>query len=163
MLIHYQANETYYCGRANVRVLRRFRDEAKSRGRPNLGWCIDVRVIIREGKHHQIRRMAKRSGFHVVSLHRVSIASILKIESVPLPGQCRWLTLEEIHNLYEGLLLNDPVSDRHSSHRARLVETKVVETQHKKRIEKYISCWSKAWSLSTIFFLIRIINNCTLI
>jgi hypothetical protein len=58
--------------------------------------------------------MAKRSGFHVVSLHRVSIASILKIESVPLPGQCRWLTLEEIETLYEGLLLNVAVELKNS-------------------------------------------------
>ena len=59
--------------------------------------------------------MAKRSGFHVVSLHRVSIASILKIESVPLPGQCRWLTLEEIETLYENLLLNvEEESEYHS-------------------------------------------------
>ena len=86
--------------------MRRFRDESKSRGRPNLGWCIDVRVIIREGKHHQIRRMAKRSGYHVASLHRVSIASILTIETIPTPGQCRWLTIEEVQVLYEGLLLN---------------------------------------------------------
>lgn len=91
--------------------MRRFRDELKSRGRPNLGWCIDVRVVIREGKHHQIRRMAKRSGYHVASLHRVSIASVLKIESVPLAGQCRWLTYEEIQILYEGLLLNPEIPD----------------------------------------------------
>ena len=63
-------------------------------------------MIIREGKHHQIRRIAKRHGFIVARLHRVSIASILKVESVPTPGQCRWLSLSEIHELYEGLLLN---------------------------------------------------------
>jgi 16S rRNA U516 pseudouridylate synthase RsuA-like enzyme len=50
--------------------------------------------------------MAKRSGFHVVSLHRIRIASILHIDSVPIPGQCRWLTDQEIAQLYEGLLLN---------------------------------------------------------
>lgn len=89
-----------------MKALRRFRDSSRDRGRSDMGWCIDVRVRIREGKHHQIRRMAKRSGFHVVSLHRVCIASILNIESIPMPGQCRWLTLLEIHELYEGLLLN---------------------------------------------------------
>ena len=55
--------------------------------------------------------MAKRQGFHVVSLHRISIASILKVTSVPLPGECRWLGLDEIHRLYEGLLLNAPAAD----------------------------------------------------
>jgi hypothetical protein len=49
--------------------------------------------------------MAKRHGFIVSALHRVSIASILKIESVPEPGECRWLQLGEIESLYDGLLL----------------------------------------------------------
>lgn len=43
---------------AEVSVLRRWNDskyvyhESKS----SLGWCVDVRVRIAEGKHHQIRR-----------------------------------------------------------------------------------------------------------
>lgn len=94
-----------------MKIIRRYRDESLSKGRYNLGWCIDVVVIIREGKHHQIRRMAKRQGFHVVSLHRISIASILKVTSVPTPGECRWLELDEIHRLYEGLLLNTPAAE----------------------------------------------------
>jgi hypothetical protein len=69
-----------------------------------------------EGKHHQIRRIAKRSGFHVVSLHRVRIAGILSVDSVPEPGQCRWLTDDEIGILYEGLLLK---SDHNSVSRER--------------------------------------------
>lgn len=100
-----QENETIHCGRSDVHILRRYRDESRSRGRPDLGWIIDVRVRIREGKHHQIRRMAKRHGFIVAALHRVSIASILKIDSVPEPGECRWLQLDEVESLYDGLLL----------------------------------------------------------
>lgn len=88
-----------------MHILRRYRDESRSRGRPDLGWVIDVSVKIREGKHHQVRRMAKRHGFHVAKLHRSSIASILKVESVAEPGQCRWLRLDEIESLYKGLLL----------------------------------------------------------
>lgn len=49
--------------------------------------------------------MAKRHGFIVAKLHRVSIASILNIDSVPEPGECRWLQLDEIESLYKGLLL----------------------------------------------------------
>jgi hypothetical protein len=106
-----QENETIRCGKSDVHILRRYRDESRSRGRPDLGWIIDVRVKIREGKHHQIRRMAKRHGFIVAALHRVSIASILKIESVPEPGECRWLQLDEIESLYNGLLLG-PLNSR---------------------------------------------------
>lgn len=84
-----KANIVYHCSRADVRVIRRFRNIEMSKGRPNLGWTIDLRIVIREGKHHQIRRMAKRAGYHIVSLHRVRIANILSVESIPTPGQCR--------------------------------------------------------------------------
>ena len=39
----------------------------------------------------------------MASLHRVSIASILSVASVPSPGDCRWLTRAEVLELYQGL------------------------------------------------------------
>ena len=66
-------------------------------------------IVLREGKHHQIRRIAKRSGFHVARLHRVRIAGILSVDSIPNPGDCRWLTIEEINALYEGLQIDKSI------------------------------------------------------
>jgi hypothetical protein len=37
-------NCLFHCDAADVKVLRRYRDESLSRGRPNLGWCVDVRI-----------------------------------------------------------------------------------------------------------------------
>lgn len=51
----------------------------------------------------QIRRMCSRSKFIVRTLHRVKIASILSIETIPKPGDCRWLTCEEVIELSRGL------------------------------------------------------------
>ena len=50
--------------------------------------------------------MCNRSKFIVKTLHRVQIASILRIASVPEPGDCRWVTREEVQELYEGLGLD---------------------------------------------------------
>jgi hypothetical protein len=101
---------TYSCDApADLKILKRYQDMSLSRGRDNLGWCLDVRVVLREGKHHQIRRIARRSGYMVASLHRVRIAGILSVDSIPVPGQCRWLTEDEIVTLYEGLQLDTSV------------------------------------------------------
>lgn len=51
------------------------------------------------GKHHQIRRMAHRQGYHVIGLKRVCISGILSIDTVPLPGDCRWLTVQEYNTI----------------------------------------------------------------
>ena len=74
-------------------------------GRPDLGWVIEVKVTLNEGKHHQIRRMASLNGYKVISLTRICIASILNINSVPNPGDCRWLTEGEIEEIYRELRL----------------------------------------------------------
>lgn len=88
----------------SVNVTAIYQDERLSRGRAELGWCVDVELTILEGKHHQIRRMAKRNKFIVVSLHRQRIAGILSVdERIAQPGDCRWLTKEEerliLHNI----------------------------------------------------------------
>lgn len=79
-------------------------DPAHAQGRPDLGWSITVKVTLTEGKHHQIRRMARRSRFCVLALKRLRIARILDIESVPQPGDCRWLTDEEVQQLQTHLV-----------------------------------------------------------
>ena len=99
-------NIVYNCVEADVKVLRRYRDVSRSRGRGDLGWTIVIRVVLREGKHHQIRRLAHRAGYHIVSLHRRTIASILSSETIPTPGQCRYVTTAELDELYAGLLLS---------------------------------------------------------
>lgn len=88
---------------ADVKILRRWQEPKLTLGQPFLGWCLEVRVRLQEGKHHQIRRIASRAGLTVISLTRTRIAGILCLDSVPEPGQCRWLTHEEIGALYEGL------------------------------------------------------------
>ena len=55
--------------------------------------------MILTGKHHQIRRMAQRNDYCVLSLTRVTIAGILSIQSVPKPGDCRWLTATEFDHI----------------------------------------------------------------
>ena len=47
------------------RLIRRYQNAAFTMGRPDLGlgWCFEVSVFLREGKHHQIRRAVKRTGF----------------------------------------------------------------------------------------------------
>jgi 16S rRNA U516 pseudouridylate synthase RsuA-like enzyme len=93
--------------KATVTVLRTWRSEEHSFGRPNLGWIIDLKVVIHEGKHHQIRRLASRSAYRVISLCRTRISKILSIESVPSPGDCRWLSEQEVYELCEALLQCD--------------------------------------------------------
>jgi hypothetical protein len=71
--------------------------------RPQRGWCLDLEICIREGKHHQIRRMIRRSHLKLLTLCRIQIASILRIESVPSPGDCRWLEEWEVDEIYHAL------------------------------------------------------------
>jgi 16S rRNA U516 pseudouridylate synthase RsuA-like enzyme len=87
---------------SDVRIVRRWRDEALSRGgHPMLGWCVELEVVLTEGKHHQIRRMAKRYRLHVISLCRISIGGVLHIESIAEEGACRHLNETEVQELYE--------------------------------------------------------------
>jgi 16S rRNA U516 pseudouridylate synthase RsuA-like enzyme len=85
-------------------VVRKYQDPEYSfnNARPYLGWCIEFRFVLREGKHHQIRRICNRSKLKVLSLTRVRLANILSLESVPVPGDCRWLTTAEMDALYAG-------------------------------------------------------------
>lgn len=54
-----------------------------------------ARVVIYEGKYHQIKRMFHAVGNRITSLHREKIGSIVLDESLPLGGY-RSLTAEEM-------------------------------------------------------------------
>lgn len=92
---------------AHIKVLRHFQDPAfNPHHRDNQGWVIDVQVIIHEGKHKQIRRLAKRAGYHVISLCRTKICGdLLTLDMVPEPGNCKWLSVEQKRQLYCALKL----------------------------------------------------------
>ncbi|WP_404363276.1 pseudouridine synthase [Marinobacter sp.] len=55
----------------------------------------EARVIIYEGRYHQVKRMFHAVGNRVVSLHRESMGEIRLDENLP-PGNWRALTEEEI-------------------------------------------------------------------
>lgn len=63
----------------------------------------NVKVILAEGKNHQVRRICYRSGLKVKGLHRRSIAGILNDKKVPRPGDVRWLSDVDIRELRSGL------------------------------------------------------------
>lgn len=55
----------------------------------------EARVIIHEGRYHQVKRMFAALGNEVVELHRESIGPI-KLDDDLLPGEYRELTPEEV-------------------------------------------------------------------
>ena len=57
------------------------------------------KVVLREGKHHEVKRIFKVFGSKVVHLHRRSFAG-LEIDTVA-PGKYRELKKSEIDNLNE--------------------------------------------------------------
>ena len=61
----------------------------------------EVFIILREGKYHQIKRMAEAVENKVVYLKRVSIGRVSLDESLA-EGQCRELTAEEVSLLKGG-------------------------------------------------------------
>jgi 16S rRNA U516 pseudouridylate synthase RsuA-like enzyme len=49
--------EHFEVDRSRVEFVKRYSDSKYTYGRPDLmGWCIEIRINIAEGKHHQIRR-----------------------------------------------------------------------------------------------------------
>ena len=101
----------YSTQRAHITIQRRWQEPRFSRGQQHLGWCVQVSIEIREGKHHQIRRMARRSQLTVMSLKRIRIAGILHLSSIPNPGDCRWLRENEVEYLLS------QISDRRQTQR----------------------------------------------
>ena len=57
-----------------------------------------LRLVLTEGKYHQVKRMVAAVGNRVEGLHRSSIGD-LQLPADLLPGQWRWLTPEEVQAL----------------------------------------------------------------
>ena len=57
-----------------------------------------VRVILREGRYHQVKRMFAALGNHVTALHREAIGGVV-LDSELEPGQYRALSANEIEVL----------------------------------------------------------------
>jgi len=54
-----------------------------------------VRIMICEGKYHQVKRMFAATGNKVVSLHRMKMGK-LELDNTLKPGECREITPEEL-------------------------------------------------------------------
>lgn len=54
-----------------------------------------VKIMICEGKYHQVKRMFAAAGNKVVSLHRSKMGN-LELDSTLKPGECREITPEEL-------------------------------------------------------------------
>lgn len=57
-----------------------------------------VRIMICEGKYHQVKRMFAATGNKVVSLHRSKMGE-LELDKALKPGECREITPEELLKL----------------------------------------------------------------
>ena len=64
-----------------------------------IGDC-EAKVIVQEGKFHQVKRMFEAVGVTVVYLKRLSMGS-LKLDETLAPGESRTLTQEELECLKE--------------------------------------------------------------
>lgn len=58
-----------------------------------------VRLVLHEGKYHQVKRMMEAVGNRVTHLKRVRMGGISLDDSLA-PGQCREITAEELQRLY---------------------------------------------------------------
>ncbi len=54
-----------------------------------------VKIMICEGKYHQVKRMFAAAGNKVISLHRSKMGN-LELDSALKPGECREITAEEL-------------------------------------------------------------------
>ena len=59
-----------------------------------------VKIMICEGKYHQVKRMFAAAGNKVVSLHRSKMGN-LELDSTLKPGECREITLKELELVQE--------------------------------------------------------------
>jgi 16S rRNA pseudouridine516 synthase len=64
----------------------------------------EARLIIQEGKYHQVKRMMLGTGRRVVKLHRSRIGPLFLDQDL-LPGESRLLTQDEISSLYQSVEL----------------------------------------------------------
>ena len=66
---------------------------------PNKGNPHIARVIIREGKYHQVKKMFLTQGLTVKDLHREQIG-MLKLPKDLAPGECRFMQEDEKRNIF---------------------------------------------------------------
>lgn len=59
-----------------------------------------VRIMICEGKYHQVKRMFAAAGNRVTALHRTRMGA-LSLDLALLPGECREITPEELLKIRE--------------------------------------------------------------
>lgn len=57
-----------------------------------------VKIMICEGKYHQVKRMFAAAGNRVVALHRSKMGE-LELDSALNPGECREITPEELQKI----------------------------------------------------------------
>jgi 23S rRNA pseudouridine2605 synthase len=84
-----------------------------------------VKMILREGKNRQIRRMCEQAGFRVKKLKRVRILNFV-LGDLP-KGRVRFLSKHEIKNLYSHLGLDE--------NRTSLYETGKSRGNHRVELE----------------------------
>ena len=60
-----------------------------------------VKIVINEGKYHQIKRMFMHFGIEVMELHRLKIGD-LELDSSLKSGECRFITDDEIKKVCVG-------------------------------------------------------------
>ena len=57
-----------------------------------------MELVIHEGRYHQVKRMIEAAGSKVLYLKRMRMGTLLLDETL-LPGECRELSVEEVHQL----------------------------------------------------------------
>ena len=66
------------------------------------GWSSEIQLMIKEGKFHQVKRMAEAVGKKVVYLKRISMG-VLTLPDDLKKGECRQLTAEEEKKLKDSV------------------------------------------------------------
>ena len=85
-----QVGKEYEAMPAKLEILKVYPEENAS----------EVKITLREGKFHQVKRMCHEIGCEVTYLKRLSMGSLELDNNLPL-GKCRKLTNEEIQKLKE--------------------------------------------------------------
>jgi 23S rRNA pseudouridine2605 synthase len=111
----YHLNKRYHvwvCGHLPQEVVRNWREGVMLDGISTLPAQVKIldrregktllEIILREGRNRQIRRVAERLGYPVLTLHRLSIGSI-ELQSLP-SGKYRFLSDFEINFLKQALI-----------------------------------------------------------
>ncbi|MHB8760013.1 MAG: pseudouridine synthase family protein, partial [Thiobacillus sp.] len=57
-----------------------------------------LRLVLAEGKYHQVRRMIAAAGNHVERLHREAVGDYSLPHDLP-PGGWRWLEVRDLQQL----------------------------------------------------------------